>query len=437
MNKFENLLFKKVSLWIVLFCILNLLLIFFVLNWLSVSGRVSFMKEIGNLPHNIKRIITGVNSDLIIEDRFKDQIGGFTFGENPNDEELSGYLLLPRYIENRSVVELIDIANNKILHTWKPEINELIFDSKIDPNLTNLKRDRNQNRFMMSHPLMLNDGSLIFMHDSPLIKIDFCGKPVWKLDEYFHHSINLDLDENIWSLGRNYPSSINNDSKHLMDDTLMKVSKNGKLIYKKSIIKLLIENKLESLFLSYSGYDPIHVNDVEVAKKDGYLWKKDDVFLSIRNLSLIIIYRPSTNKILWYSQGPWVHQHDIDIIDENTISVFNNNLNISKSNVNGSNDVTFYNFSKNEYSTPYRQAMKKFNVKTLGGGLSSVLSNNDLFIEETNYGRILRINKNSKLIWSYLNKDSDGKLRGLGFARFLEKKKYSKTIEILKQKKCE
>ena len=49
-------------------------------------------------------------------------------------------------------------------------------------------------------------------------------------------------------------------------------------------------------------------------------------------------------------------------------------------------------------------------------------------LEDTNkYG----FDQNSKLIWSYLNKDSDGKLRGLGFARFLEKKKYSKIARTI------
>ena len=54
-------------------------------------------------------------------------------------------------------------------------------------------------------------------------------------------------------------------------------------------------------------------------------WSKGDIFLSVRSLSLIILYRPSTNEVIWYKQGPWRFQH-IDIVDDNTIAIFDNNV---------------------------------------------------------------------------------------------------------------
>ena len=36
--------------------------------------------------------------------------------------------------------------------------------------------------------------------------------------------------------------------------------------------------------------------------------------MSLRNISMVFLYRPSNNKVLWYRQGPWVFQHDVDVI---------------------------------------------------------------------------------------------------------------------------
>ena len=96
---------------------------------------------------------------------------------------------------------------------------------------------------------------------------------------------------------------------------LIKVSKDGKTLFSKSIIEILIENNLDHLFGDLSD-DPIHLNDVQPTLLNTDYWNKDDLFLSIRDLSLILLYRPSTNKIIWYQQYPWVFQHDVDIINE-------------------------------------------------------------------------------------------------------------------------
>ena len=71
--------------------------------------------------------------------------------------------------------------------------------------------------------------------------------------------------------------------------------------------------------------DPIHLNDIEPVRKDGPYWRKGDLFLSLRSPSTVMLYRPSTNKVIWRKDGPWSKQHDVDILDDHRISIFNNN----------------------------------------------------------------------------------------------------------------
>ena len=98
--------------------------------------------------------------------------------------------------------------------------------------------------------------------------------------------------------------------------------------------------------------DPIHLNDIQPVNFDGNYWKKGDIFLSLRSQSMVILYRPSTNKIIWKGTGPFFHQHDVNILDEHRISIFNNNSkNFADGEyVDGNNQVIIYDFKTDKYS---------------------------------------------------------------------------------------
>ena len=114
-----------------------------------------------------------------------------------------------------------------------------------------------------------------------------------------------------------------------VDDGIVKLSPNGEILFEKSVSQIFIDNGLEYLLFATGDWeftkDPIHLNDIQPIDKDGDFWKKGDVFLSLRSQSMVILYRPSINQIIWKLTGPFFHQHDVDILNDHTISVFNNN----------------------------------------------------------------------------------------------------------------
>ena len=138
--------------------------------------------------------------------------------------------------------------------------------------------------------------------------------------------------------------------KILKMTVLKKYHPREKFYLKKSVFEILKENYLENLIVTAKETgNPIHLNDIQPVLQDSKFWMKGDLFLSLRNLSMVLLYRPSTNKILWYQQGPWVYQHDVDIINKSNIAIFNNNMNLEKTGVNGFNNTIIYNFEKKNY----------------------------------------------------------------------------------------
>ena len=140
---------------------------------------------------------------------------------------------------------------------------------------------------------------------------------------------------------------------------------------------------------------------------------------------MILLYRPRTNKIIWKGAGPFFHQHDIDIIDDNRISIFNNNSKafINGDIVDGLNNIIIYDFNKNIYSFYLPESFQKHDVRTITEGTSQILQNGDLFIEETNYARTLYFNEDGSLRWTHLNRGDDGNVYMVSWSRILYSKK--------------
>jgi len=275
----------------------------------------------------------------------------------------------------------------------------------------------------MKHPFLFENGDLLFKDQGgPLILIDKCSKIKWVKEGTYHHSIEMDHNQDLW-VASQMPA------ENFINDSIEKISKKGVVKFQKSVLELLEENNLGNLIVtSKETIDPIHLNDIQPVLADGPFWIKGDIFLSLRNLSLVILYRPSSNKVLWYQQGPWVYQHDVDILDKNRISIFNDNLNLEKNKVNGSNNTLIYDFSSKKTSNPFKKAYEINKIKTPEAGLSEILDNNDIFVEETLNGRLLRMDKNGKIVWEYINRSDNKKLYILSWSRYLSNEIITKEL---------
>ena len=436
--------FKKVEIWILYLLILFfcfILVIFGSLVRHKLMGGNSlplFSKPalfIAEIPFNIKNLFFVDPLEVHPTDfkDFKDKSG---FVGSPSKD--NNLLLLSRYDGNirQSVVELIDLNNFEILHTWNPDINFINsktskFKIKKDISWTlDLEKDKNENRYRIYNPLVLKNGSLIFADWSPLIKIDVCGNYIWHNDEdLFHHLINIDHNYDYWVASEIYPSEINqlhnlSEENHYWDDAITKISKYGKILYQKSVTEIFIENNMEHLLFSvgiHYEYDPIHLNDIQPALEDTKFWKKGDLFLSINNQAMIMQFRPSTNEIINIITGPFSHQHDVDIISDHEISIFNNKVfNTYKAK---NNEIVIYNFKTNNFSKKFDNSIKELNFFTDGQGLSELdMKNGNMLIEETETGRLIYLNKNGDLLWEYINKAKNKKMFTLNMSSLITNK---------------
>jgi len=346
--------------------------------------------------------------------------------------EDSGYLLLSAYLpdERRTPIQLIDLATGETLKRWDP-----------DPEAIRARSDYPAfaaiNRYSPKSPMLLEDGGVAFIDDrGPLVRLDACGEIQWVADGEFHHSLERDLDGNfILPILLPEPTRTNATPYPFKDDAIAIVSPAGKLLETRSVAKMLIDNGYLALFYAAypSNLDPIHLNDVEVARTDTANWRRGDWVVSIRPLSTVFIYRPSTGKIVWLKNGPWLRQHDPDFADDGTISIFSNDaMGGGNRYVWGYSRTLVVNPATNAVTSLYENRMKEGRIRTKTQGLHRILANGDVFIEQTDLGRLVRIGPEG-LVWSYYNK-ADAGVGVLHWSRFLTAQEFG-AVDL--SKRCE
>ena len=448
--------FKKIEIWIV-----GLIVLFFILLILFVSGVLrdaylgknktpEFLRKnfltMAEIPKNIYHVINhfrgrDINAPPKLQ-KHKDKKKFEQFIPNKRN----ALLLLSRYDHSisRTVVDLVDLNNFEVIHTYNHDIAEMNAKVQNIEEFPMLFIDHSPIRFRYSHPLIFDDGSLISFSDTtPIFKINFCSDLIWMNDEEsFHHSQNIDHDGNIWASGKMDPKSkyVKKYSiNYYADDSIIKISTDGKILFNKSVTEILIENNIVSdnfVFNNYlsNQFDPIHLNDIQPAFNNTQYWKQGDVFLSLRAQNAIVHYRPSTNQVVNYITGPFAQQHDVDIISDKEISIFNNNNFLVN---NQHSEVIIYNFETGKFRKLFNDQLQKNNFKTTTGGLSEILNDGALIVEETTHGRLLLFNNKGQKEWEFINKDNNGDIGRFFWFRIIEDELFIEKFKLLvKSKEC-
>ncbi len=448
---FERHMFKKVEMWVVyltlfLGIILSICLGILVRQELvggikmgAISRGALFLSEI---PSNLRMM---VRDSFLLGDRFPN-LKGFE-GENLKKER---YLLLSRYdgIGREGVAELVDLRNFEVLHTWNPDVDS--FNETVDQTTGEFRylfRDYGNDRYLMSDPILTHDSGLLI--NGIARKLDLCSKLVWQNQEnMYHHSMEEGEEGSFWLPARLVPSPLPGNkfgnSGVYVDDAIVNISPDGEVLFEKSVSELLIENGLEYLLFSVGDrrftQDPIHLNDIQPVLESSQFWKKGDLFLSLRHQSMVLLYRPSINKVIWTSAGRWFHQHDVDILDGSRISIFNNNSKDfhNADVVDGHNEVVIFDFELDKYKSYNAGSLVSSDVRTVTGGGATLTEDGDLFVIESDYGRLLYFDADGKLLWSYVNRESkQGKKFAIALSRLLHTETDLKRVRDLMMMKEE
>lgn len=180
--------------------------------------------------------------------------------------------------------------------------------------------------------------------------------------------------------------------------------------------------------------DPVHINQITPASTSGPYWERGDLLISARHLSSIYLFRPSTGKIIWHQQGPWLNQHSAYFFKDHAITIFGNDvygavlpspfLYAEKH-----NQVYLYDFATDKTRKIHPEGLYRVKPQTITEGRAQVLEDMSVFIEETNNARLLKIDPQGKLQWSYINMYDNEHLGAIAWSRYITRRDMEKLTQ--------
>ncbi|HAL66063.1 MAG TPA: hypothetical protein DCP10_10915 [Bacteroidales bacterium] len=327
----------------------------------------------------------------------------------------NGLSLVTSIIEDDGLSARVIDMEGELIHEWKidwfelwPEVSHI---PKSDPYYP-----KSQPGTEIHGAVLLENGDLIFNFSHlGMIRLDICGNVVWRLAYRTHHSIFLDEFGDLWVSGNvrheNPLPGFPNQEPPYFEDTVLKVSLDGKILKEISIFEIFKKNKLEGLlylssfgdFIINSAGDPLHLNDVETfpSYMDEGIFKSGDIMLSLRNINTVLIFREEDLKVTHMFTGMFVRQHDPDFIDGNTISVYDN-YRIASDNHGHQSRILIGSFKNGQYDVYYSGDVQQPFYSYIMGK-HEWLPNGNLLITESTNGRAFEVNQDGKIVWEYVN----------------------------------
>jgi hypothetical protein len=326
----------------------------------------------------------------------------------------------------RYVVKLLRLSDGHVLRDYAPDMAAIDARSTFHSALVDLSRDKTNRLYMPMHPMLMPDGGLILHDTSPLVRVNACGRAEWMIDGIFHHAIERAPDGTLWANSREPVSQQQGVGPGFIDEGMTHLTADGHVLARTSVIGMLDRAGLGYLWRSRPYLDdPIHVNDIEPVPGDGPYWHKGDVFVSLRNLSLVLLYRPSEDRVVWSRATPWKFQHDVSVLDDHRISVFDNHLRQDWGQGehlgnDGTNHLVVYDFATQTTSEPLARTFHDLGITTKAQGRATPLANGDTMIEETEQGRVFRVAPDGTVRWRYISADDQQRRYQLRWSRYVD-----------------
>ena len=423
-------------------CVLGLT---FALGLYSGAKKTAVYKAVRNLKSIVER-----NVDIVTEEagtltgmhptHFLQPARYAGWGVTVNDvaEDDDNLVFLTGFFGEMNELRLIQ-RNGEVVARWPVRFSEIF------PDTSHIRRPPETDWNVDIHgALALPDGSIVFnFENSGLVKLDRCGSVVWTLARTTHHSVERAEDGGFWVPGfRYYPKGTDSPfppfTTPFREDTLLRISDDGRVVDEISVPKIFYDNELEALltstghaFHSKFAWDKeiVHLNKIDELPReiadDFPLFEAGDLMLSIRGLNLLMVVDPDLRKVKWWRIGPWLRQHDPEFKKGGTITVFNNNIYMAVFESDLDKSLPSLPRVSNIIEIdPVTDAYTRIYGGSTGNEFLSVIrgkheitENGGLLITEFEGGRIVETDAEGRVIWEYINRYNEEEVAEMTEAR--------------------
>lgn len=334
--------------------------------------------------------------------------------------------------------------DGSVVHRWRLPFRE------VWPDAEHVSTPVSDERIHWWRVRLLPNGDLLANYagiaDSPngygLVKIDKDSQVIWQHPDAIHHDFDIDDKGCIYALVHTIRKSKVKSAPHLrtpiLEDHVVVLAPDGHELQRVSIFDAFARSKfrgyLDSMHSNSKG-DHTHANTIDVvppefAKRSRFC-SAGDIMISLRNPGVIAILNLESRKVVWAAKGTWHRQHDSDPLANGNVMLFDN---LGKQSEGGRSRVIEWNPKTGaiEWSFSGTSAAP---FESLVRSSQQLLPNGNVLVTESDYGRIIEVTRDKRIVWEYCNPSRAGKKKELVAVIFNAERYDASELTFLKREK--
>jgi Arylsulfotransferase (ASST) len=192
-----------------------------------------------------------------------------------------------------------------------------------------------------------------------------------------------------------------------LDDFVVVLSPDGVELSRMSLIHAVAASEYQHLLHTVSSYavsDPLHTNTRTVITEETAarfpFGEAGQILTSFRELGAIAVLDPDGEKLVWAARGPWIGQHDPDLLPNGNILLFDNYGNFAKRE--GRSRVIEFDPETMAIVWQYT-GNAEWPLESAIRSSQQRLANGNTLITESSGGRILEVTGAGDIAWQFVN----------------------------------
>lgn len=308
---------------------------------------------------------------------------------------------------------LIDM-DGTVLHSWRRP-----FSSVWQGKERDIAQPQPDSHVYMRQARVLDNGDLLALYegvgDTPygygLVKLSADSELLWRYPGRAHHQFDVGPDGRIYLLTHEIVDDKLPFLEHLarqrLEDFLVVLSPEGEVLQKTRLLTALFESPFKHMIYTVSGFalaDPLHANSIKyISGRDAANFafgEEGQILLSFRETNSIAVLDPAEQRIVWGTRGPWIGQHDPDILPNGNILLFDNYGNYS-----GPEGISrIVEFDPRDLRIVWQYAgTAEHPFESRIRGDQQRLPNGNTLITESSGGRIAEVAADGTVVWEFVN----------------------------------
>jgi outer membrane protein assembly factor BamB len=302
--------------------------------------------------------------------------------------------------------------DGEVLHEWRRPFSTVWHEGAA------VKQPQPDSHVYFRKAMVYPNGDLLVVYegvgDTPygygLVKMDKDSRPIWTYMGRAHHDVDVGKDGRVYVLTQDVTQGVIEGFEHLrpprLDDFVVVLSPDGEELKKVPLLQAFVNSPYKRMLNTvpwFANGDYLHTNTVDVISAEQAAHfpfaSEGQVLLSMRDIGAIAVLDLAREQIVWALQGPWVGQHDPDILPNGNILLFDNYGHYGEG---GISRVIEFDPRSMEIVWSYTGSGDHPFESAIRSGQER-LPNGNTLITESDGGRLLEVTRDGDVVWEYLN----------------------------------